>query len=159
MNFNKRTIPGSGVVDPGSISSIQYNDAAGSKKVSEVGKHLLPIPVVSAGVLSYVTTVTGTPIPLPRMGMNLAVYNNDTAIHAITLGESATSPAAALAVGITDANGHVGIPCPPAAWTYIATSSQQWVVADNSKLLIFLIDDNSQIVNTLPAQVGAPSVY
>src|SRR5450631_4133456 len=107
---NNRTVPGPNTMDPAAISSIQYNDAAGSQKVSEVGIHPLPFPYINTGVLSYKTNLT-TPTPLPRKGMGLAVYNNSAAVHAITLGTSATAPATALAAGATDADGHVGIPC------------------------------------------------
>ena len=148
-----RTVPGFNNIDPNAILNNQYNDAAGSQKVSEVGQHLLPFPYVSGGSIAYKTNLTTTPLPLPKKGMGLAVYNNDTTVHAITLGESATSPSAALAAGVTDANGHVGIPCMPASWTYIATSIQNFVIADSALLLVFLIDDNSIVVNQQPAQV------
>jgi hypothetical protein len=149
---NIRNTPGFATLDPSSIVNNQYNDAAGSQKVSEVGIHPLPFPFVSGSTIAYTTNLT-TARPLPKNGMGLAVYNNDTSVHSITLGESATSPAAALAAGITDAAGHVGIPCIPARWTYIACGTQNWVIADSALLLVFLIDDNSQITNQIPAQV------
>jgi hypothetical protein len=149
---NNRTVPGANTMDPNAIMNNQYNDAAGSQKVSEVGRHPLPFPYISGGAVAYTTNLT-TPLPLPKKGMGLAVYNNSAAVHAITLGESATSPASALAAGATDANGHVGIPCTPNAWTYIATGLKNWVIADSASLLVFLISDNSLIVNQTPAQV------
>ena len=152
MPNNVRTVPGPNTLDPSAIASIQYNDAAGSQKVSEVGRHPLPFPFISGGALAYTTNLTTT-LPLPKKGMGLAVYNNSAAVHAITLGESATSPVAALAAGTTDATGHVGIPCTPNTWTYIATGTKTWVVSDSALLLVFLISDNSEIVNQMPAQI------
>jgi hypothetical protein len=152
MPTNVRTVPSYNVLDPDAIANNQYNDAAGSQKVSEVGRHNLPFPYISGGTTAYTTNLT-TPLPLPKKGMGLAVYNNSSTVHSITLGESATSPASALAAGVTDANGHVGVPCTPNAWTYIASGTKTWVIADNAALLVFLISDNSEVVNQQPAQV------
>lgn len=140
MANNQRTIPGGSVKDPSSISNITYNDAAGSTKISEVGRHLTSFPYISAGVLSYTTNLT-TIKALPKPGAGLAVYNKDTVLHAVTLGEANTQ--SALAAGITDATGHVGIACAPGTWTYVATGSQGWVITDNANLLVYIIDDNS----------------
>lgn len=139
---NIRNVPGHNVQDPASIHNLEYNDAAGSKKVSEVGRHLLPIPFINAGAVAYTTNAT-TARPVPNQGRNLAVYNNAGAVGSITLGEDATITS--LAAGVTDATGHVGVPCMPNAWTYIACASQQWVIASAATLLVFLIDDNSTV--------------
>lgn len=152
MPTNIRTVPGENTLDPSAIANVEYNDAAGSKKVSEVGRHNLPFPFISGGSVSYTTNLT-TARPLPKKGMPLAVYNNSGTVHSVTLGESASSPAAALAAGVTDAAGHVGVPCTPNAWTYIATGTKTWVIADSASLLVFLVSDNSSIVNQQPAQV------
>ena len=152
MPTNIRTVPGEATLDPAAIANNQYNDSAGSQKVSEVGRHNLPFPFISGGAVAYTTNLT-TQLPLPKNGMGLAVYNNSAAVHSITLGESATSPAAALAAGVTDVNGHVGVPCTPNSWTYIATGTKTWVIADSASLLVFLVSDNSHIVNQQPAQV------
>jgi|SRR5580698_5141550 hypothetical protein len=152
MPENVRTVPGFNNLDPNAIENNTYNDAAGSRKVSEVRRHCLPFPYISGGSLAYTTNLT-TARPLPKKGMGLAVYNNSGAVQSVTLGESATSPASALAAGVTDANGHVGVPCIPNAWTYIATGTKTWVVADSASLLVFLISDNSEIVNQMPAQI------
>ena len=152
MPTNIRTVPSFNVLDPGAIANNQYSDAAGSQKVSEVGTHPLPFPYISGGVVAYTTNLT-TARPLPKKGMTLAVYNNSAAVHAVTLGESASSPASALAAGITDSAGHVGIPCIANAWTYIATGTKNWVITDSAVLLVFLVSDNSEIVNQMPAQV------
>jgi len=136
---NMRNVPGHQSYDQGSIQNNQYNEAAGSQKNSEVGRHLLPIPLSA----SSFTTDASTIRVLPRKGMNLAVYNNAGALGSITLGESAAQ--ASLAPGVTDATGHVGLPCPPGQWTYIACSTQQWVISSAATLLVFIIDDNSSI--------------
>lgn len=262
-----RSLPGSKIQDPSIIEALQYNEAAGSKKISEVGKHLLPIPYIFGGAVAYTTdisssvgiqtigavpdvakslagtyfklesqtgnkyviwfkvsgtgvapvvpgytaeevdiatgdnaavvggamsaviaalnggndfstggaaivTVTnltagtfvaatdvstgfafaviapgsGGPLALPNMGRNLAVFNKDTSAHAITLGEDNTT--VPLAIGVTDADGHVGIPCTAGEWTYIAAASQTWVITDSNKLVVFLIDDDTYLTVT-----------
>jgi hypothetical protein len=144
---NQRTIPGGSVKDFESIENLTYNDSAGSRKVSEVGRHLVPFPYASGASILYTTNLT-TILPLPKPGMGLAVYNNDTVIHAVTLGEASTQ--SALAAGVTDATGHVGIACAPAAWTYVATAAQGWVITNSANLLVYLIDDNSYMQNQNP---------
>lgn len=143
MAKNIRNVSGNNIQDPGILHNLEYNDAAGSKKVSEVGRHLLPIPFISAGALAYSTDASSAARVVPNQGRCLAIYNNDTAVHSITLGEDNT--VVALGAGVTDANGHVGIPCIPNSWTYVACAQQQWIKTDNVKLLVFLIDDNSQV--------------
>lgn len=144
MPKNMRNVPGNVVQDPSAIENLQYNDAAGSKKVSEVGRHLHPIPYLLVGVLSY-TTDAATARVMPRKGVNVAVYNNAGAVGALTMGASAAEVAVALAPGVTDASGHVGIPCPPNAWTYIALAEHNWIITTAATLLVFIIDDNSSI--------------
>ncbi len=137
---NNRQMQGNNSVDPSSIDLLQYNSAAGSKKVSEVGKHLLPL---TPDGTTWTTNAT-TSIALPAQGCCLAVYNNAGTVGSITLGESASTNLS-LAAGVTDSAGHVGIPCMPNAWTYIACSTQQWVIASAATLLVFQIDDNTYI--------------
>ena len=55
MSKNSRNLPGNNVQDPATLHNLEYNDASGSKKVSEVGRHLLPIPFVNTGVIAYTT--------------------------------------------------------------------------------------------------------
>lgn len=143
----KRNIPGSNVQDPSVIEAMQYSDAAGSKKVSEVGRHHLPLKFVNAGAVAY-TTDASTIRQLDNLGACLAVYNNSAAVHAVTLGEASTQTA--LAAGVTDSTGHVGVPCMPNAWTYIACATSKFVITDNAALLVFLIDDNTTIQNEQP---------
>lgn len=137
-----RNVPGDKIQDPSAIHNLEYNNAAGSKKVSEVGRHLLPIPYVSVGVVVY-TTDASTKRILPSLGRCLAVYNNAGAVGSVTLGE--TSAIVSLAAGVTDASGHVGIPCTPNAWTYIACNEQQWVITSAATLMVFIIDDDSDV--------------
>lgn len=138
-----RNIPGQNVQDPSSIDNIVYNDAAGANKVSQVGTRLLPIPLVTTGVTSYVTDASTNRV-LPKKGALLAVYNNSVAIHSVTLGESAAQTS--LAAGITDATGHVGIPCPAGQWTYIACGTSQYVITDDAVVMVFLVDDASYYI-------------
>jgi hypothetical protein len=138
-----RSIPGDQVQDPSSIAAIEFSESAGSQKVSEVGRHLLPIPYISAGVEAY-TTDASTARRLPTAGKCLAVYNNDTAVASITLGSGVSAPVS-LGVGATDANGHVGIPCKPSDWTYIACDSNVWVISSAATLLVFIIDDRTAV--------------
>jgi len=145
---NNRQLQGNNAVDPSSIQLMQYSSAAGSQKVSEVGRHLLPL---NATGTTFTTNAT-TSIALPNQGCCLAVYNNAGTVGSITLGESASTNLS-LAVGVTDSVGHVGIPCAPNAWTYIACSVQQWVIASAATLLVFLVDDNTYIRPALGNQV------
>ena len=70
-NIIKRNIAGPGATDPHMIESNTYNEAAGSRKVSEVGRSLLPIPT-GTGFTTNATTATN----LPAFGLNFAIYNN-----------------------------------------------------------------------------------
>jgi hypothetical protein len=139
---NQRNLPGDKVQDPSIIDNLEYNNPAGSKKVSEVGRHLLPLKYISGGVLSYTTSATTARV-LDNLGLCLAVYNNSGTVQSITLNES--SAIVSLAPGATDATGHVGIPCAPNAWTYIACGYSNWVIASSSSLLVYLINDNTTI--------------
>lgn len=139
---NIRNIPGNSLQDPSTISNLEYSDAAGSKKVSEVGRHLVPLKFVSVGVVTY-TTDASTKRVLDNAGACLAVYNNSAGVQSVTLGEDSTI--ASLAVGVTDATGHVGIPCAPNSWTYIACGQSNWVITSSAVLLVYVIDDNTSI--------------
>lgn len=151
MPKNIRQINGNNTQDPSSINALEFSKSAGSKKVSEVGRHLIPIPYISAGSLAY-TTDASTARRLPNAGICLAVYNNANAIGSITLGSSATVAPTVLASGATDSSGNVGIPCAPNAWTYIACDVNTWVIASAATLLTFIIDDDTSI----KAEVSSP---
>lgn len=143
MAKNIRNNPGFAQYDPSSIAGIEFNPAAGSQKVSEVGRSLLPIPIISGGVLAY-TTDASTVRRLPSAGKCLAVYNNTTTVGAITLGDDTNTPTA-LAVGVTNTVGQVGIPCAPNAWTYIACANKTKVISSAATLLVFMVDDETTI--------------
>lgn len=143
MAKNIRNLQGQNVQDPSAIANLEYNDAAGSKKVSEVGRHLLPLKFISGGAVAY-TTDASTARRLDSPGRCLAVYNNAGALGSITLGNVTAAPVV-LAAGVTDANGNVGIPCQPNAWTYIACDDNYWVIASAATLLVFVIDDKTAI--------------
>lgn len=144
MPKNIRQTQGQNVYDPSNIAAMQFNPAAGSQKVSEVGRSLLPMKFISGGAVAY-TTDGSTARALDSPGKCLAVYNNAGAVGAVTLGATAAEVATALAAGVTDATGHVGIPCMPNAWTYIACGSNNWLKSTAATLLIFVIDDETNI--------------
>jgi len=150
MAQNNRKNMGNNSVDPGSIALLEFNEQAGAQKVAQVGLHLLPL--TAAGGTTFTTNATAS-IALPHQGKNLAVYNNSGSVGSITLGESAATNLS-LAPGVTDAAGHVGIPCPPNSWTYIACWTQQWVIASAATLLVFLVDDYTGV----RASVGPQTV-
>jgi hypothetical protein len=135
-----RQIDGRAVQDPVNIVNVNYNEASGGTKALQVGPFLKPIEI---GTNSYTTDAT-TPRSL-RKGTMLAIYNNSANLESITLGD--TSGIVSLAVGVTDANGNVGIPMRPNDWTYINTYDKQWVVASSSNLKVFIMEDESYISN------------
>lgn len=124
---------------PGDIDNLVYNQASGAQKNMEVGRHLLPLGDGASGF----TTDASTARILPNKGRCLAVYNNANAIGAVTLGEDNT--VVALAAGIADVNGHVGIPCKANDWTFIACNDKQWVKATAATLIVLLIADETEI--------------
>lgn len=138
-----RNVPGNQVQDPSAIAAMEFSKSAGSKKVSEVGKHLIPIPYINAGSVAY-TTDASTARRLPNAGLCLAVYNNAGAVGSITLGSAPAAPTS-LGVGVTDANGNVGVPCPPGEWTYLACDANVWVIGSAATLLVFIIDDETSV--------------
>lgn len=137
-----RNVPGYQVQDPSAIAAMEFSKAAGSKKVSEVGRHLLAIPYITGGSVAYTTNTTAA-TALPSPGLCLAVYNNANAVGSITLGTDNT--VSSLAPGVTDSTGKVGIPCAPNTWTYIACDSKNWVISSASTLLVFIIDDETSV--------------
>jgi hypothetical protein len=142
MAKNIRNLNGYSVQDPSAISNLEYNPQAGAQKVAEVGRRLLPIPLV--GATTFTTTPTSA-TALPSLGRNIAVYNNAGFVGSITLGTDST--VAVLAPGaVNNTTGQAGIPCMPNAWTYIATGTTSWVISSASTLLVFLIDDTSYIM-------------
>lgn len=126
-------------VDPGSIASQTYNQASGAQKNAEVGRSLKPLDDGAGGF----TTSAATARALPSAGRNLAIYNNAGAVGAITLGKSAAEVATALAPGVCDSTAHVGIPCAPNDWTFVACNENNWIKSTAATLLVFLIEDDT----------------
>lgn len=141
-DIKKRNQPGNKSEDMAIIANLVYNQAAGADKVSEVGKHLLPFATPGSGT-GYSTDVSGGAFALPGAGKNLAIYNNSGAVEAITFGVDGT--VTALAVGVTDSDGNVGLPCMPNSWSYFAAGYNSWVISTSANLLVFLINDNTSI--------------
>ena len=152
-NILKRNQNGNQIQDMGSIANFVYNQAAGADKVMESGRHLLPL--VTPGVGTGYTTNPATAFPLPGAGRNIAVYNNAGAVGAITFGTDNT--VTALAAGVTDSSGRVGLPCMPNSWSYFAAGYSNWVISSAATLLVFLIDDNTSIQVQAPGLVSQPN--
>lgn len=142
MAIQKRNIPGNKTYDPNAMDINTYNDDSGAWKVAEVGKHLVPLATPGVGN-GYTTNISAAPYPLPGAGKNLAVYNSSGTAGSITFGTDNTITA--LAAGATDANGHVGLPCPANSWSYFAGGYSNWAISSASTLYVFLINDESSI--------------
>lgn len=140
--IKKRNQDSNQTQDMAAIANFEYNQAAGAQKVAEVGRHLLPLPVPGTGS-GWTTDVSGGAYALPAAGKNLAVYNSDSAVAAITFGADGT--VTALAAGATDSSGRVGLPCQPNAWSYFAAGYSTFVISSAATLLVFLINDNTTI--------------
>lgn len=143
-NINKRTIPGNVVQDPSAIDILTYSDQVGAWKVSENGRSLLPLGDGAGGY----TTNASTARILPSAGLNLAIYNSDTTVHAVTVSGSGSTTA--LAAGATNTNGNVGIACPPGVYTYVACYQSNWAITDSSTLFVYLINDSTTIIPVAP---------
>lgn len=138
-----RNIQGKKVADIPEIQQFVYSNAAGAEKNTDVGKKLVPLSIDGATFTTDATTAR----KLPSKGRNIAVYNNSAAVHAITTGNRDEAAMVALAAGAVDnATKRVGIACEPNAWTYIALYEDQDVIADSNLLLVYLIEDDSFIV-------------
>jgi hypothetical protein len=141
---NIRQIQGQNTQDPSSIAALEFNAAAGSQKVSEVGRALLPMKFINSGAVVY-TTDASTARVLDSLGKCLAIYNNSGSLGSVVLGASAAEVATVLAAGVTDSTGHVGVPCMPNAWTYLACNNYNWIKSSASTLLVFVVDDETSI--------------
>lgn len=137
--MKKRNVIGNKVNDPSAIAALTYNDKSGAQKNTEVGRKLIPL---KADATTFTTNAT-TAKALPSAGKNLAIYNNANAVGAVTFGEDATI--SSLAAGVTDSAGHVGIPCMPNDWTYVAAGDSTHVISSAATLLVFVIDDDTNI--------------
>ena len=134
MNSPKRRIAHNNY-DPSSVDSNTYNDAAGARKISDVGHYLAP---VQTGATSFTTDLTTA--ALVGEGIILALYNSDTVVHSITL--DTVAPASALSAG-TVSGALVGIALPPGQYTYINTYTNQYARTDDSTVFAYRVVDDS----------------
>lgn len=139
MAIKKRKVDGVRISDSDFISNMSFNEKAGARKITEVGRKLIPL---KSNATTF-TTDASTARALPAAGKNIAVYNNSNAIKAVTFGEDGTITA--LAAGATDASGHVGLACPANSWSYFAAGESVYVIATDATTLVYLIDDDSYI--------------
>jgi hypothetical protein len=146
LQIKNRSIPGDQSRDPAIVELLIYNEKAGARKSTEVGRALIPLDDGLGGK----TTDASTQRSLPSGGRNLAIYNNSAAVHSITVGDSTVAAQAAGAVQTSGSNYFVGVPCPPNQWTYLAAAQWSYAITDSATLLVFLIDDPTYIV-TQPA--------
>ena len=125
--------------DPQVAASNSYNDLAGAQKNLDVGPKLKPLTLGTTPT-TY-TTAANVARQLPK-GTQLAIYNNGT-IASITFGVDNT--VVSLAVGVTDANGHVGIPLKANDWTYLSLGKDSWFITSAATALVYIIDDHTFI--------------
>jgi len=118
--------------------SLEYNPASGGQKSLIVGPRLLPIPT-AAGNTTNVTTAIG----LPYLGANLAIYNNSGTAGSVTVGQSAA--VTSQAIGVSDANGNVGVACAPNSYTYLSMGANQWIIGSAATLIVYIIEDPTKI--------------
>lgn len=144
-NKKFRQTKGNTVEDVLNIGNLIYNKASGAQKNVAVGPHLKPL-INDASVPSY--TTNATVVKSVRPGTALAIYNNSGTVASITLGEDNTI--ASLAAGVTDAAGHVGVPCTPNSWTYISVFDKRFVIASSANLLVFVMEDDTYIAEENP---------
>jgi hypothetical protein len=148
MSKQIRQLQGQNTEDPSTIENLTFSIPGGSRKVTEVGRHLLPLSTVALGVQSWSTNATTTTI-LDAPGKLLAVYNNSATLASVTLGSA--TPVTSLAAGAVSADGSsVGYPCIPNAWTYIACDDQRYVIASAATLFVFLVDDGTVLKTENP---------
>ena len=133
MNSPKRRVARNNY-DPSSVDSNTYNDAAGSRKVSDVGHYLEPIIIDAATFTTDLTTAR-----IIGEGTILALYNSDTAVHSITLSDTAV---VALAAG-TVSGSLVGIALPPGQYTYINTYTHKYAITDSNKVFAYKVVDDT----------------
>lgn len=129
---------------PYDADSLSFNQASGARKTLPTGPHLLPIP---SGAGTWTTNVT-TATNLGMMGLNIAVYNNSGSVGTVTIGNS--SSITSQAIGASDANGNVGVPCTPNSWTYLSMGTNSWIIASAATLFVYLYDDNTWITTSTP---------
>jgi hypothetical protein len=137
-NKKIRQVDGRAIEDAASIANLTYNEAGGAQKNLQVGPFLKPLNNGSGGFTTNATAALSI-----RKGTSIAVYNNSGTAQAISFGDS--SAMAALAAGVTDVNGNVGMACKPNDWSYFNSDEKSWIRADSGSLIVYLIKDESYI--------------
>lgn len=158
-SIKERQIPGDQSRDPSTVELLTYNEKSGARKALNLGPSLLPLGDGAGGY----TTDASTSRILPSAGAQLYIYNNDTSVHAVTIGDNTMTAQAAGAVQSGGTAPFVGVPCPPGFWTWLSSGQWNYVQTDSSDLMVFLVDDPTFIFQ-LPAtnsssyeQTTAPS--
>jgi hypothetical protein len=122
--------------DQHSADSNSYNDPAGAHKVIPGGIVLKPYLYDPAS--AAVTDFSGTRRQVPK-GSTWAIYNNDTAVHAVTVGDVTVS---AQGAGVVSGL-FVGVACPPGQYIYINTYLYDFIITDSNKLIVYAVEDDS----------------
>lgn len=123
--------------DPNSVDSNSYNDAAGGRKITDVGHHLKPIDLGT----SFTTDATTK----RKLGKGVAIAVFSTAGGVVTIGNYAD--VTSLAAGVVSAGGYVGVPIPPNTWIYLNTYLYDTVIT-GAGVMTFIIEDDTYIRNT-----------
>lgn len=140
MAKNQRVVDNKFLNSPHDADSIQHNPPSGGKKVLHVGPRLLPIPT---GLNSWTTNCTAA-TALPMQGQTVWIYNSAGTAGSVTVGQSAA--VTSQAIGAVDANGNVGVACPPNAWMQLSLGANQWIIASAATLFVYLVEDPTWII-------------
>lgn len=141
-NKKIRQMKGSTTQDVLNAGGLTFSRSSGAQKNLIVGPHLKPI-LLDPAAPSYTTDAT-TARGL-RPGSMLAVYNNSGTVGSVTIGDDSTVPA--LAVGVTNAAGLVGIACKPNDWTYISLFDKRYVRSSSVNLIVYVLEDDTFIID------------
>lgn len=128
------------------VQSIEYNPASGGQKSLIVGPRLLPIRI-AGGYTTNVTTATA----IPYRGANLAIYNSSGTAGSVTVGQDAT--VTSQAIGVSDANGNVGVAIAPNAYTYLSMGNNQWIIGSAATLFVYVVEDPTMFIQQTPPLV------
>lgn len=137
---NQRVIDIAWVNSGNDADSIEYNPASGACKSLKIGPRLLPI---SNGAASWTTNAT-TALALPWPGATLYIYNNAATAGSVTVGQSAA--VTSQAIGAVDANGNVGVACPPYSYTYLSMGNNQWIISSAATLIVYMVEDPTKFI-------------
>jgi len=124
--------------DPSSVDSNSYNDAAGGRKITNVGHHLKPMKIGAAAWSTDASVAR-------KIGKGISIAVFAKADGAITIGEAGVL---SLAAGVVDVNGCVGIPVLTGQWIYLNTFTYDHIITSSNDLLVYIIEDDTYIINT-----------